>query len=367
LLEEYKLEDYFKEFYKVSEEIDLEKSMPNPDWPYIKTLAQKKAKYSELAFGYIHSCRKQKKKYTMFNNASSFPDRYKKIKLIIQYYDEANPQRRQELIKSITNNINNPYLDKIFLYVEFSKSTRKPAEMVADFGQINTKKIQIIPTKKRMTYLEAIECAKHDNDSHSVYLLANNDCFFDISVSLLRKVNFQNNNLIICLTRKDMLKDGRVVDAVEPNVSSAGYVLEKEFELNRENCNLLDISSQDAWAFTKDIQVNFDANIEIGIFNCEYNFTTNAYRAGKILRSAGEYIKCIHLHNTMFRKEYAFTNKKTTTTNNRMYPSEEFPRTKENYINGTWRIRSEYNYIDNQSPFQSYSDFFVSDFNDLVK
>ena len=46
----------------------------------------------------------------------------------------------------------------------------------------------------------------------------------------------------------------------------------------------------------------------IGTFNCEYMFTSQAHLSGKILRSIGEYVKCIHIHNTNLRKEYALNN-----------------------------------------------------------
>lgn len=363
------MEDYFKHFFDFDRKLRNEKNKSELDRckHRIKEYNKQKNKYSRLAFDQIKENKRFKTRcVTPFTDAFSVDNKYENVKLIIQYYDEKNENRKKELVRSIKNNINNKILNKIFLYVEYSNSSRTIDEMMSDFGDIDKSRIEIIPTTRRLTYLEAIVKAKQDKDDKAVYILCNNDCYFDATVGLLKKINFQNGNLICCMTRKDLTRAGEVVDAIEPGVSSDGYILERELAIKRSDCKLLDLSSQDAWAFTNKLKVDFDATTEIGTFNCEYMFTSQAHLSGKILRSIGEYVKCIHIHNTNLRKEYALNNEKTLKTINQMYPSNENPRTPYNYINGCWRIRSKENYIDKNQVMHEYTDFFVDDFRKML-
>ena len=363
------MKDYFKHFYEYEEKVKNEESKPENQRckQDLQEFRRQKNNYRKLA---VEQIRKNKtfemRKVIPFTDSYKVKNNHNNIKLIIQYYDEKNINRRDEVVQTIKNNIYNKLINKIFLYVEYSDKSRSVNEQVKDLGNIDLSKVEIIPTTRRLTYLEAIVKAKLDKDDDAVYLLCNNDCYFDASVGLLKKINFQNGNLIGCMTRKDLTPDGQVLDAIEPGVSSEGYVLEKELTIKRSDCKLLDISSQDAWVFTNKIKVNFDATTEIGTFNCEYNFTSQAHMSGKILRSIGEYVRCIHIHNTHLRKHYALNNEKTLKTINNMYPSNENPRTKNNYINGCWRIRTKENYIDKNQELHEYSDFYVNDFRNLL-
>lgn len=363
------MEDFFKEFFNLDRKIRNEESKSSEliNVKNLKKLKQQKNKFSRLAFDQIKNNYRFKSRQVLpCTDTFNIKNKRNKVKLIIQYYDEKNANRRDELVRSIRNNVFNKIIDKIFLYVEFSDTSRSVNEMLEDFGELDKSKLEIIPTTRRLTYLEAIVKSKQDKDDDTVYILCNNDCYFDATVGLLKKIDFKDGNLICCMTRKDLTKNGDVVDAIEPGVSSDGYILERELTIKREDCKLLDLSSQDAWAFTNQLKVDFDATTEIGTFNCEYMFTSQAYLSGKILRSIGEYVKCIHIHNTNLRKEYALKNQKTISTVNNMYPSNENPRTLYNYINGCWRLRTKENYIDKDSTIHEYSDFFVDDFRKLL-
>lgn len=361
------MEDYFKKFFEFDRKLRNEENKDVQNTDRLKEYKQQKNKYSRLAFDQVKNNKRFKERCVIpFADAFKIENKHENIKLIIQYYDEKNQNRKNELIRSIKSNIYNKIINKIFLYVEYSKSTRSVEDMISDFGDIDKNKLTIVPTTRRLTYLEAIVKAKQDKDDNCIYVLCNNDCYFDATLGLLKKIDFKDGNLIGCMTRKDLTRDGRVVDAIEPGVSSDGYILERELAIKRSDCKLLDISSQDAWAFTNKIKVNFDANIEIGTFNCEYMFTSQAYLSGKILRSIGEYVKCIHIHNTNLRKEYALKNEKTLKTINNMYPSNENPRTLYNYINGCWRLRTNENYIDKDQELHEYTEFFVDDFRKII-
>ena len=101
--------------------------------------------------------------------------------------------------------------------------------------------------------------------------------------------------------------------------------------------------------------------IEMGTFNCEHFLCANAFEKYKDTKCS-IFINCIHLHLTQFRREYAFDNKVTATRPNNMFPHDDNPRTEDNVINATWRLRTSENYIDKMQNIHEYSEYHVSDF-----
>ena len=148
-------------------------------------------------------------------------DKYKKIKLIIQYYDEDSLERRIEIIKSIQNNIDSNHFSEIVMFIETRKN-RSYEELCSDFK--NTNKVRFIETESRITFEMAFDISKKDNDTESVYLLTNNDCYFDDTVNLLKKVNYENGSVLVCMTRKDYTEIGDIDYAVEPGITKPEFI-----------------------------------------------------------------------------------------------------------------------------------------------
>lgn len=287
-----------------------------------------------------------------------------KIKIIVQYYDEPNLARRAEIIKCFFNNINNKSVDELIVLIECNELTRTYEELKLDL--LNSKKCKFIKTSYRLTYEQGINLAKHQNDKSSVYILLNNDCYFDETIDFLKKVDF-NGSRILCLTRKDELEDGTIERAKSPPLQSDEYKWGVDFDIDRSSWPLLDYNCSDAWAFTDDLN-EFNQDFELGTFNCEYYFTESAYLSGIDLRNPSEYINCIHLHNTNLRRRYALDNQTTSSRVNMLYPHDiHNPRTPDNWIVGTWRLRSKYNYIDKDQEYHEYTKYVVRDFNEICK
>ena len=297
-------------------------------------------------------------------NPKKFPDKYKYITLITQFYPEENKARLNEIISAIQYNINNPFIDEIILLAQYDKSD---TESISSFKSLfyNTDKVNFVIDEKRLTYSQAITYAKIHNNQDSLYFIINNDCFFDERIEIVKKINMLNGKRILCFTRKDMNKNGIITHAVENKVGdpSSKYKFNTEFEIDfktqLEEKNTIDIASQDAWGFTLDYDPGFDFDIALGTFNCEAEFTILNYTAGFVLSNLIKYCPCIHIHNTNLRKE-------SSIKNNYFNPLYDTNGTIDNYINGTWRRRVPENYIDKNSVFQEYTDFLVLDFEKLL-
>lgn len=355
--------EYFEHSFLLEDAIEKESCKEDVNRSELKLLKQKKHFFHKKAIDQIRWASELPLFYDNFDE-SSIEDKFSKIKLIMQYYDEEELERKEEILKSIKNNINSNLFTEIIMYVEVNKNTKRNfEELKSDIGEYEN--VKYIEVDKRMTYKLVIETAKNDADKDSVYLFANNDCFFDNTVNLLKKVNYQDGKLLVCMTRKDLTETGEIDYAVEPGVFKSDYEFESTEYIPRPKCQRLSIASQDAWAFTSDFNDNFDLDIELGTWNCEHFFCANAHDSGIMIRNVVSFVNCIHLHLTQFRRKYTFDNEITSTRQNNMWPNDENPRTNDVVINGTWRLRTSENYIDKNQRIHEYSEYYVNNFKNI--
>ena len=184
-------------------------------------------------------------------------------------------------------------------------------------------------------------------------------------MNLLKKVNYEDGRVLVCMTRKDYTEIGDIDYAVEPGITKPEYEFNSTDLIPRPKCQRLSIASQDAWAFTSNFKNDFDTKIEMGTFNCEHFLCANAFEKNIKIRNVVSFINCIHLHLTQFRREYAFDNKVTSTRLNNMWPNDDNPRTEDNVINATWRLRTSENYIDKMQNIHEYSEYYVNNFKNI--
>jgi hypothetical protein len=294
-------------------------------------------------------------------NPKDCEDKFKYITLITQFYSEENENRLNEIVRSIQYNINNPEISEIILLVEAStdQELQKYKSMFYNYDKVN-----FVLDSKRLSYQQAITYSKIHNNPESIYLLSNNDCFFTKNISLIKKVDMDNGKRMLCFTRKDLTKDNTTIPAIETGVSGPNYKFSTEFEINASEKviekKFIDLTSQDAWAFSLDYSPIFDCDIPLGTFNCEAEFTINNHMFGIKLFNLIKYCDCIHIHNTNLRKSSAIEDHSFF---NAIFKTK---LSIENYINGTHRKRVPENYIDKNSVYQEYSDYLVLDFKQLL-
>jgi len=294
-------------------------------------------------------------------NSKDYDDKFKYITLITQLYPEENKNRLNEIVRSIQYNINNPEISEIILLVETSNDQKLQKYKTLFY---NCDKVNFVIDEKRLTYSQAITYAKIHNNPESIYLLSNNDCFFTKDISLIKKVDMANGKRMLCFTRKDLTKDNIIIPAVETGVSRPDYKFSTEFEINASEKviekKFIDLTSQDAWAFSLDYSPTFECDIPLGTFNCEAGFTIDNHISGIELFNLIKYCSCIHIHSTNLRRSSAIDDHSFF---NAIFKTK---LSIENYINGSWRKRVPENYVDKNSVYQEYTDFLVLDFKKLL-
>ena len=125
----------------------------------------------------------------------------------------------------------------------------------------------------------------------TIYLLCNNDCFFDDTLKILKYIDFRDGKRVVSMTRVDQLTDG--------NVSRPKRTDDQQGYWGPE--------SSDAWAFTHKLtETKADlSGIELGRIHCENIFLSRLYRNGHDIFNVGfcQHVKCIHIHNTQYRDQ----------------------------------------------------------------
>lgn len=185
---------------------------------------------------------------------------------------DKDPDRQKEIDETLQRNVDNPFISKIYLLNEtkYSFSSDKICQII--IGQ-------------RLQYSDAIKFA-NEMGTNDIFLLANNDIFFDQSLNFLEKMDW--NNLIVVITRHDMLKNGKI--------SSPKNYRTPEGSLFRVDPRY----SHDAWAF-KTPMIKFDCDFLLGKGNCESSFAYEAQFAGLEMKNGYPHIKAIHHHASNIR------------------------------------------------------------------
>jgi hypothetical protein len=282
-------------------------------------------------------------------NFTELPNRNKNIKLIVQYYIEQNETRKKEIDFAFQKKINNEHIDSIHVLFEDKKSYNN-----FSFASSKINKSNI---NKRLSFENCFEYANNNFNEKDVVVVCNLDCFFNHSISRLKKINFENK--LVSITRKDLTKEQKLSRPMNPEVEADAYEFNtlQEIKSNR----FLDYDSCDAWAFAPNIK-KFPSDILLGTYSSEYFLHTSAINHGIKVRNVAEYIDCIHVHNSNYREKFAINNDLSILPN-QMY----YDRNSEIAINGTWRLRRPENYIDKNQINHEYTDYVVQDFTEVCE
>ena len=180
--------------------------------------------------------------------------------LITQLYKTIQ-ERWNEQLKSLKNNVNNPFIKQIILLNE-------------ETLDIDFSKVKQVIINKRLTYKLAFDWAKHNIPTGTNVILVNSDIWFDNSISLIHKINMSNT--VITLSRYDIKKNGL-------------------YKLNNVNY------SQDSWIFQNPITLDYNHDFELGRGACDNRIAyiiknSKKYNKYYILRNPALLIKSYHEH-----------------------------------------------------------------------
>jgi hypothetical protein len=184
--------------------------------------------------------------------------------LITSYYESTNNKRQNELKQCLINNVNNQYIQKIYLLNDKNYNL----EFITD----KTKIEQIIV----------------DNDSKN-------------RLKFSYAVNFINNNLIgeICiLSNSDIYFDETLKNLID-------YDMDNKFlALSRYNNRFLynNYLSQDSWIFKSPLQIDINQiNFPFGTIGCDNIFAYIVHKHNIDVSNPSKTIKSHHLHASKYR------------------------------------------------------------------
>lgn len=176
-----------------------------------------------------------------------------KVILYTSLYPEKNEFRKNEILVSLKNNINNKNIDKIVILNEGF-----------DDDIINNKKITNIPTSQRPTFAYFEQFL----DENAINIITNNDIWFDNSLSKLKWFSLAKGDFL-SLTRTE--KDG---------------------QLFRETVG----DSQDTWIFLGKPLPLKKCNFYLGKLGCDNKINYIFYKGGYRVLNPSKSIKTYHEH-----------------------------------------------------------------------
>lgn len=194
--------------------------------------------------------------YDQYANQHNYVDtntiNQSKIALFVQWY---NGDNIHNIEKCILNNIDNKNINKVHIFCENDTEKYLPAKI------LNTPKCVTSIINKRLSYSDWILYSSKHYDGY-IKILSNSDIYFDDTISIIKRKKF-SHNIMYAITRKDLDKNGNIVDSHDYYEDSS--------------CPTNPLYSHDAWIYyeephlpDEDIQEYFD--FDLGKGNCDRLF-----------------------------------------------------------------------------------------------
>lgn len=203
-----------------------------------------------------------------------------KFILLIPWYNILDKLRYDEIHKCLEHNLNNKIISKIIFFYEVKDLNEVKYEIY------NNPKIEIIPiitNKKRDISFNRIINYSNENLISNICIISNNDIYFDDTLTNIKKLNFDQHNYFLALTRKN-----------------CDLYLDKNKKVWKPHS-----ASQDTWIFKSPIK-KMKREINLGWIQCD-NIIAEAYHSLNYYVINPHYdINCWHLHqynNTEFLLE----------------------------------------------------------------
>lgn len=189
------------------------------------------------------------------------------INLFINYYQVANKERQDELEYCIKKNIDNPLINKVYIFLDKR----------IDFYTTNPEKVHLINIP-RPTYSIILSYINSKNELKDSYnIISNTDLYFDHTISLLREIDMKGTCVV--LNRWN----------VQQNDGSSVFLETK--------------GSQDVWIFKGKISEKLirTSNFYLGKRCCDNVFLYNLMESGYRSVCPSYDIRAHHMHNVDFR------------------------------------------------------------------
>jgi hypothetical protein len=213
--------------------------------------------------------------------------------LMIEYHVPSNQERHEEYLACLQENLNNPLIDKIHIFLESDRKRPPIDDPKIVYTKAHKKSFKEqkgatlsgpdksclkIGERGRALFSDYFRYARENLHGKSC-IIANSDIFFDETLEVINDIDL--GNTLICLSRWD-IKKGLGGDAVKL--------------YNRAD-------SQDSWIFTSpmDKKVEEEASFFLGRVGCDNRLAWIAHEAGMKLTNPAQQIITKHLHMVDYR------------------------------------------------------------------
>jgi hypothetical protein len=190
------------------------------------------------------------------------------LNIIIQFYNEKNKDRKEELLIALTENLNNPYVKTIINLLE-KDSEHVPIEIK------NHEKYCEYELGKWYTYKDVFDFC-NENLKGEYCCIINLDMMLDKNSRWDNMKKDIDNGYIYALSRHEF-----------------DYLNDK-IELDSNFVKLFHCNTQDGWFFKSPVNIN-DCDFEIGLLGCDNGIADRIMKSGyKLMNKAIEY-KLLHI------------------------------------------------------------------------
>jgi len=208
------------------------------------------------------------------------------MNLLIEYFKSKNAERDREYLFCINQNLQNPLINKIFIFISDDSTFENVSE-----------KITIVNQKNRPTFYDLMKYCNLNLDGQRC-IIANTDIFFDQTLESLDKYDFTNK--FLALTRWDLIdENGQWYakfyqnlwwNAVKPN-----GILDTEESIYTSDF------SQDSWVFQSPIKLDERTKFLMGKPGCDNRISQIMFENNYVVNNPGKLIKTLHYHKTNYR------------------------------------------------------------------
>lgn len=192
--------------------------------------------------------------------------------LLTQYFVHSSGKRAREIKKSLMNNCDNKYIDRILLLTEKNLSS----EWASMRG--NSKISQIV-VGHRLTYGDFLKATVESVPSNVITVYANADIYLNHTIRDVYDINMADK--MLALLRWDETESGLTLFGPHPDSQDTWIVLSDSIKSR-------------TWNYA-------DFGYELGKAGCDNRFTFDMFRNRFLICNPAETIQTIHLHTTNIR------------------------------------------------------------------
>lgn len=208
------------------------------------------------------------------------------MNLLIEYFKSPNPSRDQEYIFCIKQNISNPLIEKIHVFISDESILDEKSD-----------KLNIVKLDNRPTFYDLMEYCNLNLEGQKC-IISNTDIFFDQTLSHLENFNFDNK--FISLTRWDIFQQNsewfvRFYHSPWKSQTNFGGTIDSNQVIYTSEF------SQDSWIFSTPIKLDVRTKFLMGKPGCDNRISQVLFESGYEISNPSKLIKSYHYHQTNYR------------------------------------------------------------------